>query len=138
MDDDPILTETIRKELVQRTGKPITGLSKATLNIFLDYPWLGNVRELKSALEFAFVVSESGLIEPQDLPNHIFSNQQDVPHESMDTGTLSGEKAALIAALKKTGGNRSKAARILGVTRTTVWNRINKYNLKLEQGIKVS
>ncbi len=142
IDDVPILTETIIKELVQRTGKPITGLSKATLNIFLDYPWLGNVRELKSALEFAFVVSESGLIEPKHLPNHIFSNQQDISDESMDedmgTGTLSGEKAALIAALKKTGGNRSKAALILGVTRTTVWNRINKYNLRLEQDIKVS
>ena len=97
---------------------------------------------MKSALEFAFVISESGLIEPQHLPNHIFSNQQDVPDENMDedmgTGTLSGEKAALIAALKKTGGNRSKAALILGVTRTTVWNRINKYNLRLEQDIKVS
>ncbi len=97
---------------------------------------------MKSALEFAFVVSESGLIEPQHLPKHIFSNQKDVHDESvgtdMDTGTLSGEKSALIAALKKTGGNRSEAARILGVTRTTVWNRINKYNLKLEQDIKVS
>ena len=88
------------------------------------------------------MVSESGLIEPQHLPNHIFSNQQDVSDERMGTdmgvGTLSSEKAALIAALKKTGGNRSEAARILGVTRTTVWNRINKYNLRLKQNIKVS
>ena len=138
MEDVPLLTEAVIGELVKRTWKPITGLSKSAMELFLNYSWLGNVRELKSALEFAFVVAESGLIEPHHLPNHLLGNE---PHREVSHPPERNEpegKAALIAALKEAGGNRSKAAKILGVTRATVWNRINKYNIKVEQVIKVA
>lgn len=138
MGDIPLLTESILRELDQRTGKPITGLSKEAMDLFLDYSWPGNVRELKSVLEFAFVVAESGLIELDYLPDHILADFEKDTGNKMETGTLSGEKATLISALKKAGGNRSEAARILGVTRTTVWNRIKKYHIKLEQIIRVT
>ena len=85
---------------------------------------MGNVRELKSALEFAFVVAETGPLLPDHLPNQIlYPMRRPERHLSPPAiGTL--EKKELIAALRKAGGNRSETARILGVTRATVWNRI--------------
>ncbi|MBW1961399.1 MAG: sigma 54-interacting transcriptional regulator [Deltaproteobacteria bacterium] len=138
MEDVPLLAEAMIRDLVKRTQKAITGLSKSALEIFLSYPWHGNVRELKSALEFAFVVAESGLIMPEHLPGHLLSFQQEVSKERIPPENHSREKEQLIAALKKAGGNRSETARILGVTRATVWNRIRKYNIRLEQVIRVS
>ena len=137
MEDLSLLVEAITRELVKRTGKPITGLSKSTMDLFWTHPWTGNVRELKSALEFAFVVAESGLIEPAHLPNHLFSKQPQAQESADQMEPDSEKKSTLIAALQKAEGNRSETARILGVTRATVWNRINKYNLKVEQIIKV-
>jgi two-component system, NtrC family, response regulator HydG len=138
LEDLPLLTEAFIRDLAKRSGKKITGISKTALDVFLSYPWFGNVRELKSALEFAFVVAESGVILPDHLPHHILSHQgcatecHYTPEE-----TLPKEKADLVAALRKAGGNRSETARILGVTRATVWNRIRKYNLKVEQVVEV-
>jgi transcriptional regulator of acetoin/glycerol metabolism len=60
-----------------------------------------------------------------------------VADEDPEQETFCTQKADLIAALRKAGGNRSETARILGVTRATVWNRIRKHNLKLEQVIQV-
>ena len=133
LDDLPLLAEAFITDLAGRSGKNIRGLSKTALDALFSYPWPGNVRELKSALEFAFVVAESGRILPDPLPRHILT-----PHgtaERLDAAeeTPSREKAALIAALRKAKGNRSETARILGVTRATVWNRIRKYNLKEER-----
>jgi transcriptional regulator of acetoin/glycerol metabolism len=138
MEDVPLLIEAIVGDLIKRTWKPITGLSKSAMDLFLGYSWMGNVRELKSALEFAFVVAESGPIEPHHLPNHLLQNQQ-APEAFTELEETEPEgKAALMAALKEANGNRTKAAKILGVTRATVWNRINKYNIKVEQVIKVA
>ena len=102
---------------------------------FMEYPWPGNVRELKSALEFAFVLAEGDVIDLDQLPPKIVESEQrhlnahgQEPTEKSPT-FLSGsgdtpEKKALIEALKKTNGNQSQAARILGINRVTVWNRI--------------
>jgi two-component system, NtrC family, response regulator HydG len=137
LEDLPLLTEAFIRDLAKRSGKKISGISKSALDLFLSYPWTGNVRELKSALEFAFVVAESGVILPDHLPHHFLSYQWTTEYHGAPEETLSEEKAALVAALRKAGGNRSESARILGVTRATVWNRIRKHNLKVEQVVKV-
>ncbi len=138
MEDVPLLVEAIMGDLIKRTGKPITGLSKSAMELVLNYSWTGNVRELKSALEFVFVVAESGLVEPHHLPNHLFSHQPRFDRHAPLEAAEPEAKTALIAALKKAGGNRTEAAKILGVTRATVWNRINRYNIRVEQVVKVA
>ena len=129
-DDIPFLVEAVIREMAGRTGKNITGISPEVLDFFMGYAWPGNVRELRSALEFAFVVADSGAIEPAHLPEHLFRGQSPAA-----SGTLN-EKQALIAALEKAGGNKSRAARILGVSRATVWNRMHKYSITLEKTVK--
>ena len=137
MDDLAPLTDMQIRELANRSGKRISGISKSALDLMLAYPWPGNVRELKSALEFAFVVAESGPLLPDHLPNHILYPAHRVERHAASASIGTPEKQALIAALQKAGGNRSETARILGVTRATVWNRIRKYGLTVEPVVKV-
>jgi len=141
-EDIPLLIDSIIRELVHRTYKPITGLSKAAMNLFFNYDWAGNVRELKSVLEFAFVVAESGLIGPEHLPEYLLNNTTqgyvvDDSEDESENNDEPEEKNLLVQALHLANGNRTEAARILGITRTTVWNRIRKYNIKMEKLIRV-
>ncbi len=141
-EDIPLLVEALVREMKVRTGKPITGLSRQAMKLLLNYSWNGNVRELRSALEFAFAVAETGLVEPGHLPDQFLSDADSTGAAgSGGTGRSKescDEKTALIAALKTTGGNRSKTADTLGVTRTTVWNRMRKYNIQLEKILRVT
>jgi two-component system, NtrC family, response regulator HydG len=145
MDDLPLLIDFQIHDLARRSGKSITGMSKNALDLMLAYCWPGNVRELKSALEYAFVVAESGPLLPDHLPDPIRYPDR-LPERSPGIRTVSLaadaepgrlEKEELIAALRKAGGNRSQTARLLGVTRATVWNRIRKYGLTVEPVIRV-
>ena len=136
VEDIPLLVEAMIRELAGRTGKAITGISPQVLAFFMDYPWPGNVRELRSALEFAFVVAEAGLIDSAHLPEHLFRDHPVSPAANAAAGNEASEKQALIAALEQAGGNKSRAARILGVSRATVWNRMHKYAITLEKTVR--
>lgn len=131
MSDVPLLVERLVHDLRGKTGKKITGLSPAAMKLFMNYGWPGNVRELKSALEYAFVIAEKGLIEPDHLPVN-FTSERDRTCVAWETkNSEAAERDALIAALRESGGNKSHAAKKLGVSRVTVWNRIRKYGLDL-------
>ena len=104
----------------------------------MDQPWPGNVRELQGALEYAFVLAEKGLIHPEHLPPKI-AGPAPAPETLLEDQSSDGtdEKAALIAALNQTGGNQSKAAVLLGVSRITVWHRMKKYGIDVKKLIAV-
>jgi two-component system response regulator HydG len=112
------------------TKKEITGLTAEAMNLLMTYQWPGNVRELKAALEYALVIKDSGLIGPTDLPGYVYENiDADICPVLPNSGIECEEKTALIEALKKSMGNKSQAARILGISRGTVWNRMRKYDI---------
>ncbi len=142
-EDIPLLAGAFLGQLRQKTGKLITGLHPKVLSSFMDYDWPGNIRELKSALEYAFVIAETGLIEPGHLPESIQGDRAASPLGTSISGNStvsdpSDEKRALIEALRTAGGNKSAAAKILGVNRMTVWNRMRKYGLHLEKKVSQS
>ena len=137
-EDIPLLVNTFIKRLQSQTGKTITGLTPSAMDKFMEYPWPGNVRELRSALEYAFVIAEQGLIDLDHIPPKIIQGDG----EKTSGMFLSGpgdtdEKAALLEALRQSNGNQSQAARILGVTRVTVWNRMKKYGIDLQKVLTV-
>jgi PAS domain S-box-containing protein len=139
-EDIPLLAGAFITQLRQKSGKLITGLHPKVLSFFMEYDWPGNVRELKSALEYAFVIAEEGLIEPEHLPasfQDCCEAMQPAPPtpERAVRIEASDEKKSLIEALKATGGNKSAAAKLLGVNRMTVWNRMRKYGLHLEKKV---
>lgn len=133
MDDIPLMVERFVKNLRAATKKNITGLSPEAMKFFMRYTWPGNVRELRSALEYSFVIAEKGLIGPEHLPaNIVFEQQRPCFPAISGTGDLE-EREALIAALRETGGNKSHAAKMLGISRVTVWNRIRKHGVNLHE-----
>jgi len=131
MDDIPVLVSTFMQRLRASTSKQITGLAQHTMEQFMTYAWPGNVRELKSALEYAFVVAEGQTIEPEHLPPKFHTGPS--PGLAVPAVTGTSEKEALLAALRRTGGNQSQAARLLGVNRVTVWNRMRKHGLDVKR-----
>jgi two-component system response regulator HydG len=136
-DDIPLLVNTFINRLEIRTGKSIRGLTRDALNRFMDYRWPGNVREMKSALEYAFTVADKDIIDIDHLPPHLvspISPAVSVPERTVRDSD-STQRQQLIAALQSTGGNQSQAARLLGINRVTVWNRMRKYGINLKREI---
>jgi PAS domain S-box-containing protein len=125
-DDIPLLAEHFVRKLQASSGKEIIGMAPETMDFFMNYRWPGNIRELRGALEYAFVVAESGRILPKHLPARMIN--QGIRHEIPVSAPLT-EKEALIDALIRSGGNQTRAAGMLGVNRVTVWHRLKKYGI---------
>jgi transcriptional regulator with GAF, ATPase, and Fis domain len=134
-DDIPLLVATFLERLRKRTGKPISGLAAEVLTLLMEYDWPGNVRELKSAMEYAFVVAEEGTIQPGHMPRKILATNKSTGAALFAVSGDAEEKQALIDALIATGGNQTQAARLLGINRVTVWNRMRKYGVDLKKVI---
>ena len=102
-------------------------ISVEALKILAEYPWPGNLRELKSVINKAAIFAELDIIEPHDLPSHLAVNK-DVrrrwPRTLKDI-----EKEHIINVLEETGGNQSKASEILGINRKTLYKKIHKYKI---------
>ena len=133
-DDIPLLVNTFINRLEIRTGKTIRGLTREALNRFMDYRWPGNVREMKSALEYAFTVADKDTIDIDHLPPHLLTAAPASEGSIRVSGNA--ERQQLIDALRSTGGNQSQAARLLGINRVTVWNRMRKYGINLKREIR--
>jgi two-component system, NtrC family, response regulator HydG len=133
-EDLPMLTEHFLRQLRARSGKDISGLAPEVMELFTKHPWPGNVRELRGVLEYAFVIAEKGLIHTEHLPVQLTRAPlaQAFPARSA-IPSRSEEKTALIDALVQSRGNQSRAARLLGVNRVTVWHRIKKYGIDIQE-----
>ncbi len=130
VEDIPLLSETFFQRIRLKSGKKIEGISNQAMEALMNYHWPGNVRELKSAFEYAFVICHESILQPYHLPPDIVKSRAKM--NAVKRSPLSHNeniKKQLIAALEQSRGNRSKAAEILGVSRVTVWNRMNKFNL---------
>ena len=104
--------------------------SASALDALLSYSWPGNVRELKGTIEYACVTCPESVIKTHHLPSRITG----IPavDEAVSFPSRKRESEArkeLIRALEQAGGNRTEAAKILGVSRVTIWNRIKKYGV---------
>ena len=100
------------------------------MNALVNYWWPGNVRELKGAFEYAFVTCQEGLIKPHHLPLNIIQKEKQLKADRNPPFSREDiKKIELIEALKRTNGNQSEAARILGVTRVTIWNRMKRFDI---------
>jgi len=136
-EDIPLLAQAFFEHIRLKSGKKIQGISDEAMAALLGYAWPGNVRELKSAFEYAFVACHGPLIEPHHFPPNIFDGPA---RNSVKTKvTLDPDEAkrtGLLRALQKAGGNQSEAARILGISRVTVWNRMKKFNIDLRRHVE--
>ena len=138
VEDIPLLAETFFRRVRMKSGKDIQGISGEAMKKLVDYHWPGNVRELKSAFEYAFVSCQDSIIQPNHLPPNILWGQKGLGSpSSVPVNRDEIKKRQLLDALEKARGNQSKASRILGVSRVTVWNRMKKFNINLRREIGV-
>ncbi|MCB2228724.1 MAG: sigma 54-interacting transcriptional regulator [Desulfarculaceae bacterium] len=132
LEDIPLIATQVIRRIALKGGKPITGLTPKAMERLLAYSWPGNVRELINALEFAFVLCPGGLIGAEHLPPRIAGSEPAAPGRR---GRPALERSRLVEVLRQCGGNQSQAARVLGVSRVTVWKRIKDYGINLRTDI---
>lgn len=136
VDDIPILAAYFLQRFSQRNHKVIKGFSPKSLDCLIRYPWPGNVRELENAVERAVILCLGDLIDERDLPANI-ARTPVVEEKSADAPELSlagmsldmVEKQAIESTMRRTGDNKSEAARLLGITRATLHNKLRKYGM---------
>lgn len=148
-EDIPIYVEYFIDEFNKKMSKSITGVSKEVEELFFKYNWPGNVRELRHVIESSMNFVESGRIKLIHLPVYLSEkiNQEDKIESldeiiniskmelSLDEVIEKTEKEMIVRALEKTGGNISKAADMLKITRQRLHYKISKYNIKIGQTV---
>ncbi len=133
-EDIVLLARSFFNRIRLKSDKPIEGISNEALEILTQYRWPGNVRELKSAFEFAFVSCQAAQIGPEHFPAHIFQRETINRPQPVSAQRLEDVKRqTLYNALKKSGGNQSEAARILGISRTSVWQQMKRFGIDIRQ-----
>jgi len=123
-EDIPLLAQSLLGQVCAAAGKMVERLHPDALRFLMSHSWPGNVRELKSAVEFAVISCKGNEVLPADLPPEVTA-AAGVPSPSAFI-PLSGqdEKTRLLAALSEANGNRTEAAKRLGISRATFYRRL--------------
>jgi transcriptional regulator of acetoin/glycerol metabolism len=127
--------------LARRTeGGPPPSVSDEAMEAILAYPWPGNVRELDNALRHAAAFTDDGVIRPEHLPEEVVRAQcehtggagRNCPRYSAPEDR-SEEKQTIVCALREARGNRTRAAKRLGMSRSALWIKMQRYGLELAE-----
>lgn len=137
-EDIPLLVSHFIQSFNARTQKTIVDLSREVMRLFMDHHWPGNVRELENAMEHAFVLCQGDRIEAGDLPEHLRQQtaRQEPPAGQPMAPQPSREKvsrAILLELLAASNWNKAAVARRLGVSHTSIWKYMRKFNIPLNR-----
>lgn len=134
-EDIPLLVDAFIERAYLKNRKPITGISKNALDILLEHKWPGNVRELINTVEYAFVLCQEGTIRPEHLPRQLGQKIPEPSPVNSRAVTPSGanHEEVIVEAIRKAGGKKGEAARLLGVSRVTLWKWLKNLNLGVDE-----
>ncbi len=130
VEDIPFLAEMFLKKFSLSNRKQIHGFTAQTMNALLKYHWKGNVRELENAIERAVILNPGDMLQPKALPltiQQFIEQDTDFVSENNPSSLDDMEKNLISKTLNETNDNKSETARRLGITRTTLHNKIKKY-----------
>ena len=139
--DVPFLIDYFLEQFAKKTAAKPMKVSDEAMKVLMNYSWPGNVRELRNLIERLVVLHEAEEILPEDLPSKIRNESgqagQQRPRGSGDgisfnTAVSEFEKALILSALEKTNWVKNKAAQLLKIKRTTLVEKIKRYNLEKE------
>ena len=131
-EDIPLLVRAYLDEFSRETGKEVRELTPEALNLLLAYDWPGNVRELRNAIEQMVVLARAERLTARDVPPQIRGGA-DLTRISVVRAGMTVEEAErqlVVQALKETGGNRTKAAQKIGISRRTLHRKLKEYGLE--------
>lgn len=134
--DIPLLTDSLIERLNNQLGMAVQGISPEALDLLMKYDWPGNVRELQNAIESAMNMTHSTVLQRRDferLINRIGARRaQALPsgENQLRPSKQAFERTLVQEALENCGGNRAQAARQLGISRTVLYKKLEKYGLK--------
>lgn len=132
--DIPLLAQTFMKEFADENEKKMQAIGRDAMDALMNYSWPGNVRELRTTIEHAVVLCRGETIELRDLPHNVRSGMGERLSEpaftSGDLTVKEAEKQLIVRALKETNGNRSAAAKKIGMSRRTLHRKLHTYQLE--------
>jgi len=131
-EDIPALAEHFLRKYNLENNRQIEGISQKVFEMFLEYFWPGNVRELENFIERAVVTAKGKILNPRDFPRELTFGKIRPPTDEIRVGSTiyEAERKLILKTLKVQGGNRTKAAEILGVSTRTLRNKLHEYGLK--------
>ena len=129
-DDVPIFVEAFLKRISQEHGEPVKRLSQEAFDAVMKYDWPGNVRELENALERAVVLTKAETIELSAIPEKVTEQQVEPlvaerPHANPTLDVI--ERAYITWVLQSEGGNKTRAAEVLGIDPSTLYRKLGRY-----------
>lgn len=137
-EDIPYLVEHFIERFNAKRGKQIVGVTPAVMEIFMRHDFPGNVRELENLIEHGFVLCHEGLIDVKHLPEDMqqMANIREIKEEKTEAkGAKSGfhlaqaEAEAILAALRAANGHVGRVAKVLGISRSTLWRKMKKHGI---------
>jgi DNA-binding NtrC family response regulator len=130
-EDIPLLVSHLLERLAAETGRHVEGVTAEAMERLCAHPWPGNVRELRNILERALVVASGHILTPRDLG--LDGGAGTAPEQVVEEGTPASleqvEREHVAHVLERTGGNVSRAARLLGIDRVTLYNKMKRYGI---------
>jgi DNA-binding NtrC family response regulator len=132
IEDIPLLVKQFIDDSARENGKNIESISEEALDVLCAYQWPGNIRELRNCIERMVVLSRSSVLEVDNVPMNIRSGNPNETVPAFKSSSLDidkNEKILIMKALEECGGNRTKAADKLGISRRTLHRRLKDYNL---------
>ena len=134
-EDIPLLAQHFLKLFAEKNRKTLQGFTPRAMDRLLRYPWPGNVRELMNTVERGVVLTRADVLDEEDVAPVLEAEllQEPTGHAAgnawTDTSLESVEKATILKTLEESGGNKSEAARRLGITRRTLHLKLKRYGL---------
>ncbi len=127
--DIPVLVRHFMARYADRTGP--TEVSDEVMGRLMSYEWPGNVRELENCIQRAVALGAGPIIRMQDLPSNMIMRLSGKPSSRQVLSTLQSlERRAILQALEATGGDRVRAAKLLGIGKTTIYRKLKEYGLE--------
>src|SRR5450432_3245684 len=130
--DIPLLAQSFLREFANENDKPVNDFTADALQLLMNHPWPGNVRELRTAMEHAVVLCRGEKISARDLPPSMRGGRMDETQllQRNDLTVKEAEKQLMVRALKETNGNRTVAAKKIGMSRRTFHRKLHAYHLE--------
>ncbi len=125
-EDIPPLAKRFLERLNRLRGRDVQGFAPETIERMMRYDWPGNIRELENAVEHGFVLCRQDLILPAYLPAELLGGEPDGVPAPAGRSLRRATRAIIEEALERHGGNRSAAARELGIHKTTLWRKLRR------------